>query len=85
MAFFEDIRNYIPLKQANTPIQVIYDNYVIITGHSGIKKYTEENIVFRIRKRLISIQGKNLKIVFLSNNEAYVEGEIKGVVMNAEE
>lgn len=85
MAFFEDIRNYIPLKQANTPIQLIYDNYVIVTGHNGIKKYTDDNIVFKVRKRYISIQGEKLKIIFLSNSEAYIEGEIKGVVLNVQE
>lgn len=83
MAFFEDIRNFVPIKEANTPIQLILENYVVITGHKGIKKYSEEKIIFSVRKHSVSVEGKNLKIVYLSQSEAYVEGEIKGVYIDA--
>ncbi len=83
MAFFEDIRNYIPLNECDAPIQLVALSYVVITGHKGIKSYTEQKIVFHYKHQKIIIEGDNLKIIYLSKEEAYINGKIKGVYFDA--
>lgn len=82
MAFFDDIRNLLPITQRNSPIQLIDNSYAVINGHKGLKVYTDNEIVFSYRKIFIKLIGNGLKIVFLSNAEAYVEGVIKGVLFD---
>lgn len=82
MAFFDDIRNLLPITQRDSPIQLIDNSYAVINGHNGLKVYTDNEIVFSYRKIFIKLIGNGLKIVFLSNAEAYVEGVIKGVLFD---
>lgn len=82
MAFFDDIRNLLPITQRDSPIQLIDNSYAVINGHKGLKVYTDNEIVFSYRKIFIKLIGNGLKIVFLSNAEAYVEGVIKGVLFD---
>lgn len=84
MAFFDDIRNLLPITQKDSPIQLIDNSYAVINGHKGLKVYTDNEIVFSYRKIFIKLIGNGLKIVFLSNAEAYVEGVIKGVLFDEE-
>ena len=79
MAFFEDIRNYLPITDDIVPIQLVGEEYVVITGLKSIKLYTEEKIVFLMKKKRLNIVGENLKINYLSNQEAFVKGTIKSV------
>lgn len=79
MAFFDDIRNLLPITQRDAPMQLIDNRYAIINGHKGLRVYTDNEIVFAYKKISIKLIGQNLKIVYLSDAEAYVEGVIKGV------
>lgn len=79
MAFFDDIRNYLPIGEGETPIQLIGEEYVVITGLKSIKLYTEQKITFIIKKKRLNIMGENLKINYLSNHEAFLIGNIKSI------
>ncbi len=82
MAFFDDIRNLLPISQGDTPIQLVDNTYAVINGHKGLKVYTDNEIVFIIKKTYIKLIGTDLKIVYLSNAEAYIQGIIKGVLFD---
>lgn len=79
MAFFEDIRNYLPITDDVVPIQLVGEEYVVITGLKSIKLYTNEKITFLMKKKRLNVIGEDLKINFLSNHEAFVKGVIKSV------
>ncbi len=82
MAFFDDIRNLLPITQRDAPIQLIDNSYAVINAHKGLKVYTDNEIVFSYKESFIKLVGNGLKIVYLSNAEAYVEGVIKGVLLD---
>lgn len=79
MAFFEDIRNYLPIFDSEIPIQLVGEEYIVITGLKSIKLYSEEKITFIIKKRRLNVIGENLKINYLSNHEAFLKGNIKSI------
>lgn len=79
MAFFEDIRNYLPIAESEIPIQLVGEEYVVITGLKSIKLYTDQKITFIIKKKKLSVIGENLKINYLSNHEAFLKGTIKSI------
>lgn len=83
MAFFEDIRNYLPITDREIPIQLVGEEYIVITGLKSIKLYTDEKITFIIMKKRLNIIGENLKIHYLSNHEAFVKGQIKSIEFEA--
>lgn len=82
MAFFDDIRNLLPINRSDTPVQLIDNTYAVINGHRGLKVYTDNEIVFVLKKTHIKIIGDDLKIVYLSDSEGYIQGIIKGVLFD---
>ncbi|MDE7454696.1 MAG: YabP/YqfC family sporulation protein [Clostridia bacterium] len=48
----------------------------VIEGHTGIATYTETQVSFNVRKKLLTVTGNNLQICRLNKNFAVVTGDI---------
>ena len=60
-------------------VLVVDDRAVHIAGHGGLTKMSEEEIVFRRKKRTIAVLGEKLQLVELTPDEGYVLGRIRAV------
>lgn len=49
---------------------------VYLEGHKGIQLLSEEEITFKIKKKLISIKGHDLFVKYMDNDTAVVCGSI---------
>lgn len=49
---------------------------VYIEGHTGIKLLGDEEILFFVKKKVLSVKGEKLTVKYFDNNTAVVEGVI---------
>ncbi len=52
---------------------------VIVEGHTGIKKLSDEFIALAVRKKSVEIHGEKLRLIHLSKGLAVIGGKIDGV------
>ena len=60
-------------------INLIGNVEVRIDNHKGIRQYEEEQIVINCRVGGIIVEGKNLMLKSISQDDLCINGEIKGV------
>lgn len=63
-----------------TKIVIVGDNFIEIHNHNGIMDITEECIKINTKKCIYNINGKFLKICFMTDSEVDVSGVITSVV-----
>lgn len=73
---FKDLRNIAFDKLFRI---VIYENKVDINNYDDILIFDEEEVLIKIKNKLLKIKGKGLKITRLENSETLVEGQIKTI------
>lgn len=50
-----------------------------IVGHKGIREFSAEKISVKMHGYTLEIEGQNLKIACITEDEAFVTGKIDGV------
>ncbi|HRX13824.1 MAG TPA: YabP/YqfC family sporulation protein [Eubacteriales bacterium] len=55
---------------------VFSGKFCVLEGHTGIKKYEQTEIIFKIKRRYVKIIGDGLYIKQMTKNFAVVAGEI---------
>ena len=73
---FKDLRNMVFDKTFRI---IIYENKLDINNYEDILLFDDEQVLIKIRNKLLKVKGKNLIITRLENNEMLVEGEIKTI------
>ena len=66
-------------------ITMLGNSGVIVEGYTGIRKYSKEEIVLRIRKKCIFIYGENMSIAEIGKGEIFVIGRIVRVSSEEED
>jgi sporulation protein YqfC len=49
---------------------------VFIEGHNGIFSYEPEQIIVKLKKENLAVEGKGLKIIEINKDELYIVGTI---------
>lgn len=83
----ETVRNKIsrfldvPLDMiADVPRIILYDNcQLTIENYKAVESYTTENIELRCTQYKILIEGKNLSIISITDEEILIQGHILNV------
>ena len=78
MKLFNDVRNYI--GENNFRI-IIYKDKINIINYEKLDEISDEKIIVKTDKK-IEIDGKNLKLNKLLNNEVLIHGEIINIKIN---
>lgn len=52
---------------------------VLVEGHDGLLTYESDNIVLRVKRKRLVIKGKNLLLLEITKDEAYIKGKIFAV------
>lgn len=76
----KDIKEILPMEFSSLPVmEMVSNSRICIDDCKGILEYTEYNIKMNTCKGVISINGGNLSIKFLSMTSVTVEGVISSV------
>ena len=55
----------------------LYDGKgIFIEGHNGIFSYEPNQIIVKLKKENLSVEGKGLKIIEINKDELYIVGKI---------
>ena len=52
---------------------------VAVEGHNGILKYSDDEVILRFKRKKLVVSGKNLTILEISKEEAFIKGAIFGI------
>lgn len=52
---------------------------VHVEGHKGIMLFSNEEIVFKGKRKEISVYGNHLKLREITDSDAYITGDVNGV------
>ena len=82
MSFFNDFLNKLNLSLVDDKIkvQLIFGYGVMIFGDFKIENLSEELVVLKSKKEMISIVGANMKMKEISKGEVFMIGDIKSIV-----
>lgn len=82
MSFFNDFLNKFNLGLVDDKIkvQLIFGYGVMIFGDFKIENLSEELVILKSKKEMISIVGANMKIKEISKGEVFLIGDIKSIV-----
>lgn len=82
MSFFNDFLNKFNLSLVDDKIkvQLIFGYGVMIFGDFKIENLSEELVVLKSKKEMISIVGANMKMKEISKGEVFLIGDIKSIV-----
>ena len=67
---FNDYRYYVLAGQA-----------VYLEGHAGVVSFNTDNVIFRLKKKLLTVSGKNLCIAEFDKTTAVIVGEVESVAV----
>ena len=80
MAFYQLVANKIKAKVQsvleNCSLTIYFGQGAHVEGHSGIMSFNSEEIIFKRKKGLIKLIGKNLTLTEISQTDAYVKGSV---------
>lgn len=83
MSFFNDIILKLGLDINDSigghKITIIDSKGVLIEGHRGLLDYTKNHVLIRLKKGNITVNGDNLSIIELNEDELYIKGKIFNV------
>ncbi|MBQ9673120.1 MAG: YabP/YqfC family sporulation protein [Ruminococcus sp.] len=66
----------LPLYNSLPIIEIIGNREITIEGSTGVLKYESDNIKVNTKSMVVSIEGRNLQLKFLSSSSLVVEGVI---------
>lgn len=83
MTFIDDINKFFvdefDIAVADYKYVNVAGRYLYLEGHFGILMLSDDEIVFKLKKKAIHINGSDLKIKSFENSVAVVSGKIINV------
>lgn len=58
------------------------DKIVSITQYQKLVSIDENAMIFKLKHRQLSLFGKNLKVIYFSKEEVWIEGKIMQVIFD---
>lgn len=63
-------------------VEITGENRVLIENHMGVKGYSREKIVIRVRYGYIHVCGEHLELIRMSRDTLVIRGKILQVCLN---
>lgn len=81
--FFDEIKKELcPSLQDDYQCVFIGGNVLYVEGHKGLVKLSNELVMFKTKKKILSVSGANLKLKVLSKTTLSITGEIEHIEVN---
>ena len=79
--FFSEIKNELKLPSFEEGYNLVNINgkAVYIEGHKGLVSLSDELVRFKVKDKIISVTGEELKLKILSSVTLSITGEIKSI------
>lgn len=79
--FFSEIKKDLKLPSFDGGYNLVNINgkAIYVEGHKGLISLSNEMVRFRVKEKVISILGKNLKLKIMSSITLSVTGEIQNI------
>ncbi|MDD4110926.1 MAG: YabP/YqfC family sporulation protein [Clostridia bacterium] len=82
--FFSEIKNELkmPFLDAGYNLVDVNGKAVYVEGHKGLVSLSNEMVRLKVKDKIITINGKDLKLKIMSSSTISVTGEIKSIVVD---
>ena len=82
--FFDEIKKELKIGENDGGYQIvdIGGKAVYVEGHLGVLKLSDELIMFKTKKKIISVSGRGLKLKILTKTTLSIAGEIESIEVN---
>ena len=80
--FFDEIKKEVGVIGGEYQIVDIGGKVVYIEGHLGVLKLSDELIMFKTKKKIISVSGRGLKLKILTKTTLSIMGEVESIEAN---
>lgn len=82
--FFGEIKKELKLTKVDEDYQCVFigGKALYVEGHKGLVTLSPELIMFKTKKKIISVSGANLQLKILSKSTLSVLGEIEHIEIN---
>lgn len=82
--FFSEIKKDLKLPSFDGGYNLVNINgkAVYVEGHRGLVSLSDEMVRVRVKEKVISISGKNLKLKIMSSVTLSVAGEIQSIAID---
>ncbi len=79
--FFSEIKNELKLPNFDGGYNLVNINgkAIYVEGHKGLVSLSEQMVKFRVKDKIISVEGEDLKLKILSSVTLSITGEIKNI------
>lgn len=80
--FLDEIKKSLKIENMEfaSPVVTIFGKVgAAVEGHKGILYFSDEEIRFKVKSRILSVSGKNLSLVESGEREAVVSGTVEKV------
>ena len=78
--FGDELKSKLKIEDVCSFVVTVLDNkYVSCEGVKNVVYSSDERVKLRVKKQLVTIDGKGLKIVEIGDGNALISGEIVGV------
>lgn len=80
--FFDEIKKELNVSLEDYQCVLLGGNVLYVEGHKGLVKLSSELVIFKTKKKLVSVSGQNLKLKVLSKTTLSIIGEIEHIEVN---
>ena len=82
--FFDEIKKELGILVGDASYQIVDvgGKGLYVEGHLGVLKLSDELIMFKTKKKIISVSGKGLKLKILTKSTLSIMGEIESIEVN---
>lgn len=82
--FFSEIKNELKLPNFDGGYNLVNINgkAIYVEGHKGLVSLSEETVRFKVKDKIISVEGEFLKLKILSSVTLSITGEINSISIN---
>lgn len=82
--FFDEIKKELKLEGLDAGYQIVDvgGKVVYVEGHLGVLRLSDELIMFKTKKKIISVSGRGLKLKILTKTTLSIMGEIESIEAN---
>ena len=80
--FFSEIKKELDINVSDYQMVNISGRCLYVEGHKGLLNLSTELVMFKTKKKIISVKGKELKLKVLSSSTISILGEIEAIEVN---
>ena len=79
--FLDEIKKSLKIENMEfaSPVVTVFGKVGAIEGHKGLLFFSDEEIRFKVKSRILSVSGKNLSLVETSERDAVISGIVEKV------